>query len=165
MVDHGIKGVKFHPNYQDFSVDDPKLFPLYEGLFEAGLITLFHAGVDLWYPDSNRGQPRQFDRLLTMFPGAIIIAAHMGGFRSWDEVETNLVGKEIYFDTAYSFEELGAERMARLIKSHGVEKILFGTDAPWTDPKEEIARIRSLDLTEEEISNILGENARRLLRL
>lgn len=164
LAESGIKGVKFHPNYQDFSVDDPKLFPIYEELFSAGLMALFHAGLDLWYTEPNRCHPRQLGRLLTLFPGGTVITAHMGGFRCWDEVETNLIGRELYFDSAYSFAELGAEKMRRLIKSHGAEKILFGTDAPWTDPKVEIAQIRSLDLTEEEINKILGENARRLLR-
>lgn len=163
LVDSGIKGVKFHPNYQDFIVDDPKIFPLYEALFTAGLIVLFHTGVDLWYPDSNRCHPRQLKTLLRMFPGATIIAAHMGGFRRWEAVEENLVGTGLYFDTAYSFEELGVQRMEKLIREHGVEKILFGTDLPWSDPQAEIANLRSLKLTEEEIQKILGENAQQLL--
>ncbi len=165
LVDAGIKGVKFHPNYQDFYIADPKMFPLYEAIFAAGLIALFHTGVDLWYPDSSQGHPRQIKKLLTTFPGATIIAAHMGGFRSWEAVEEELAGRELYFDTAYSFGELGAARMEKLIRAHGVEKILFGSDTPWTDPEAEIAKLKSLRLTEEELQKILGGNAQRLLGL
>ncbi|NLW55640.1 MAG: amidohydrolase family protein [Firmicutes bacterium] len=165
LVEAGIKGVKFHPNYQDFYIEDPKMFPLYEAIFTAGLMALFHTGVDLWYPDSSLGHPRQLKRLLTMFPGATIIAAHMGGFRCWEAVEEDLVGTELYFDTAYSFGELGVERMGKMIRDHGVEKILFGSDAPWSDPQAEIAKLKSLRLMEEEKQLILGGNAQRLLRL
>ena len=165
LVEAGIKGVKFHPNYQEFNIADPKLFPLYEAIFTAGLIVLFHSGVDLWYPDSGQAHPRQLKQVLTLFPGATIIAAHMGGFRTWEAVEEYLVGTALYFDTAYSLGELGAARMEKIIREHGVEKILFGSDTPWSDPQAEIAKLKSLQLTEEEREKILGGNAQRLLRL
>src|SRR5690606_8177531 len=47
MLDNGIRGVKFHPDYQDFFVNDEKMFPIYEGLFDAGMIVVFHAGLDI----------------------------------------------------------------------------------------------------------------------
>jgi predicted TIM-barrel fold metal-dependent hydrolase len=165
LVGAGIKGVKFHPNYQDFMVDDPKLFPLYEAIFTAGLIVLFHSGVDLWYPDSNQCHPRQLKKVLALFPGATIIGAHMGGFRCWEAVEENLIGTDLYFDTAFSFGELGAERMEKLIRAHGVEKVLFGTDLPWGRPRGEIANLKTLKLSAEEQRLILGGNAQRLLRI
>lgn len=165
LVGAGIKGIKFHPNYQDFMVDDPKLFPLYEAIFTAGLMVLFHSGVDLWYPDTNQCHPRQLKKVLTLFPGATIIAAHMGGFRCWEAVEENLLGTDLYFDTAYSLGELGVERMEKLIRAQGVEKILFGTDSPWSSPQAEIANLKTLKLTAEEQQMILGGNARRLLKI
>jgi predicted TIM-barrel fold metal-dependent hydrolase len=55
--------------------------------------------------------------------------------------------------------------MTALIKSHGADKILFGTDSPWTDQAEEIASIRALPLEYNEIDAILGKNASILLQL
>ena len=42
----GLKGVKLHPDYQGFFVDDPKWKPLYKKISSLGLITVFHAGMD-----------------------------------------------------------------------------------------------------------------------
>jgi uncharacterized protein len=57
-------------------------------------------------------------------------ASHMGGYRYWDDVEKFLLGRDIFFDTAYSIHELGVERAEKFIKQHVADKILFGTDSP-----------------------------------
>lgn len=42
----GLKGVKLHPDYQRFLVDDPRCIPIYEKISRLGLITVFHTGLD-----------------------------------------------------------------------------------------------------------------------
>ena len=42
----GIKGIKFHPDYQYFFVDEERMFPIYEKCGKLGLIVVFHAGWD-----------------------------------------------------------------------------------------------------------------------
>jgi len=164
LAEAGIKGVKFHPEYQDFYVDDSKMFPIYEELTKAGFIILFHAGVDLGYIPPYHCTPCRLEKVLDCFPDATFIAAHMGGYRYWDDVEKYLIGKNIFLDTSYSLEELGSKRAEQLIKAHGVQKILFGTDSPWRDQAKEISFIRSLNLSSSEINGILGENASRILK-
>ena len=83
----------------------------------------------------------------------------------WDEVEKYLVGTEVMFDTAYSVFEMSQEQLVRIIKNHGSEKILFGTDSPWEKPAETIAKINSLPLTKEEKDNIFFKNAKNILNL
>ncbi|ATW26366.1 amidohydrolase family protein [Candidatus Formimonas warabiya] len=165
IVEQGIKGVKFHPYYQDFYVDEKRMFPIYEKVFQSGLIVLFHAGIDMGFPDPCRCTPLQLKKVVEDFPGARIIAAHMGGYLFWDEVEKFLVGKSLFLDTSFSFHKLGAAGMERLIQAHGAEKILFGTDSPWTDPSKEVSQIKSLKLTDHQLDLILGGNAQRLLKL
>ena len=53
--------------------------------------------------------------------------------------------------------------LEKIIRKHGAERILFGSDYPWHLPSQEISLIRSLDISEEEKEMILGENAARLL--
>lgn len=161
----GVKGVKFHPDYQNFFVDEARLFPVYEALAESGFIMLFHAGTDIGLPDPCHCTPLGLKKVADAFPGAKIIAAHMGGYQHWENVEKYLAGREIYLDTSYSFNDLGPEGMENMIKAHGVEKILFGTDTPWTDPSAEIAKINSLNLSRREIDGILYHNAKSLLCL
>ena len=156
--------MKFHPEYQDFFVDEPKLFPIYEALVKSGLIMLFHAGVDLGFPGPYHCTPSRLKKVLDAFPDSTIIAAHMGGYRYWDDVEKCLIGRNLYLDTSFS-EELDNKRTEKLIKAHGAQKILFGTDSPWCDQAKEVSRIRSLNLSDDEINSILGGNAIRILKL
>lgn len=165
LVADGIKGIKLHPDYQQFFVDDPALTPLYHALADAGLIVLYHAGIDIGLPPPVHCPPDRLARVLDTAPDLTVIAAHMGGYKCWEDVRRLLVGRSIYFDTSYTIQDLGAEPMTELIKAHGADKILFGTDSPWTDQAEQIAMVRSLDLTQAEIEAILGGNATRLLRL
>lgn len=164
LVADGIPGVKLHPDYQNFFVDDSDLVPIYKALADAGLILLFHAGVDIGLPPPVHCTPGRLARVLDSVPELKIIAAHMGGYDRWDDVKKYLAGRDLYFDTSYSLTDLGADKMAELIKAHGVDKVLFGTDSPWTGQAAEIAGIRALPLANDEINAILGGNAARLLR-
>ena len=87
LKEAGIKGVKFHPEYQGFFVDDEKIFPIYETLFKEDFIIIFHAGVDLGFKEPYHCTPSRLKKVLDTFPGCMIIAAHMGGYRYWNDVE------------------------------------------------------------------------------
>lgn len=161
----GIKGIKFHPEYQKFYVDDTKMFPIYRKASELGLIILFHAGVDIGMPAPYHCPPERMKRVVRAFPEARLVAAHMGGFRYWDEVEDCLAGENLYLDTSYSLQEMREEQFLRIVSKHGPERILFATDSPWGDQNEEVQRFCGISLPEDVKSAILGENAARLLGL
>lgn len=159
----GIRGIKLHHDYQQTFVDDDVFLPMYQALAEAGLMLLVHAGVDIGLPPPVHCPPERLARVLQAVPTLTVIAAHMGGYACWDAVEQHLLGRRLLLDTSYSLTDLGAERMTALIRAHGVEKILFGSDSPWTDQQTAVAAIRGLPFTNEEQEAILGGNARRLL--
>lgn len=161
----GVPGIKLHPDYQEFFVDDPEVLPFFKALADAGLLVLFHAGVDIGLEPPVHCTPDRLSRLLDAVPNLRVIAGHMGGYSMWDDVEKYLIGRDLYLDTSYSMEQLGTERAISLMKAHGMEKILFGTDSPWTEQSQEVSRIRSFPLKPEEISAILGGNAMRLLKI
>jgi hypothetical protein len=165
MVADGIVGVKFHPDFQEFFVDDPQWTLMYRALADAGLIVLFHAGVDIGLPPPIHCSPERLARALDAVPDLTVIAAHMGGYRCWEDVERYLAGRDLYFDSSYSLADMGLEAMVSLMRAHGTEKILFATDSPWTDQSEEVAGIRALDLTDDEIAAVLGGNASSLLNV
>ncbi len=161
----GFRGIKLHPEFQGFNVDDPAMLPLYDYAFEKGLILLFHAGYDPSFEPPYRATPRMFRAIFDRLGGGTVVAAHLGGQKLWDEVEEYLVGTEIYLDTAMGFPYYGEERFLRILRAHGADKILFGSDSPWGNAKNEIASIRSLPIAEEEKAQVLGGNAMRLLYL
>ncbi len=161
----GLQGVKFHPDYQDFFVDEKRMWPIYEILFREGMVVLFHAGEDIGLPPPVHCPPERLARVLRQFPGGRIVAAHMGGFRCWEEAARHLVGSKIYFDTSFSYAELGAAGMTRLIKAHGADRVLFGTDSPWTGQRKELINIGNLDLPPGDRDRILYQNTSALLKL
>lgn len=159
----GIKGVKLHPDYQGFFVDEKRLFPIYEKIAELGLITVFHAGVDIGYPEPVHCTPQRLLSILDIFGDAPVVAAHFGGYLQWDDVLEELCGTKVYFDTAFSAGKMPPQYARKIIEAHGTKRILLGSDMPWSTAQREARLIASLNLTSEETENILCNNAKRLL--
>ena len=56
-------------------------------------------------------------------------------------------------------------QLVRILRKHGAERVLFGSDSPWGDPGEELGVLRGLGLEETELEAVCGGNAARLLGL
>jgi predicted TIM-barrel fold metal-dependent hydrolase len=160
----GLYGIKLHPDYQQFFVDDEKVFPVYEKCAELSLPIMFHAGFDPVSPKLTHATPDRSARVLDAFPGLTAIFAHMGGEDHWDEAEELLCGRDCYIDTAYCGDNMESERMERMIKKHGADRVLFGSDFPWKSPADIKRKIDSLELSDEERQCIYYKNAVKLLR-
>jgi predicted TIM-barrel fold metal-dependent hydrolase len=63
------------------------------------------------------------------------------------------------------FKYFSNEQFVRIVKKHGADKVLFASDAPWSNARTEIEHLRNLPLLESEKENILGANAKRLLNI
>ncbi len=176
----GLKGIKIHPVYQGADIDDIRYLRILERCAELGLIVVSHSGDDIGFPGVVRCDPARSRRALMQVPGVKLVLAHMGGWKNWEIVAENLADTDCYIDTAFSFGEIDAlqadyysleerqlmngEAFTALIKAFGADRVLFGTDSPWTHSQKEILKILRLKtLTEEEKMRILGENACSLL--
>lgn len=165
LKEMGVRGIKLHPDYQKFFVDDKEIYPIYDLAAELGLVVLFHAGVDIGLPKPYHATPERLKRVIEAFPNGKFVAAHMGGYSYWDEVEKHLVGTGIYFDTSYSMRFMSTEQVRRIVNNHGYKKILFATDSPWGDQSEEVIKIQEFSFAPEVENAILGLNARELLKI
>lgn len=163
LKSNGIKGVKFHPEYQDFYIDSPSMYPIYEALSDAGLITVFHAGKDPGPFTCDHCLPSAMKKIHNDFPDLIIVAAHLGGWKIWDSAEEILCKTSIYFDTAATQGFLAENDFLRIIHKHGVDKILFGTDSPWFDQGIAFSWIDKMKLSDSEKEAIFSKNAKYLL--
>jgi predicted TIM-barrel fold metal-dependent hydrolase len=158
-----VKGIKFHPEYQDFYIDDPRFFPIYDALQSSAMIVVFHAGKDPGPFSCDHALPPAIATVHRNFPRLTIVAAHMGGWKVWDDVEKHILGSSLYFDTAAVREFMAPEEFIRFVRRHGSHRVLFGTDSPWFDQDADIRWIDSLKLTQEEKDRIFFKNAEGLL--
>lgn len=162
MSSLGIRGFKMHSEYQLFAPDERRLEPIWEAAIEHRMIAFFHAGADIAFP-TTRGTPAAFAALLDRWPVLTVVLAHLGGFRQWDQVAALLAGREVWLDTSYTLGHLPDEEFVELVRAHGTERVLFGSDGPWTDPAVELSRLRTIGFTRAELEGVLGANADRLL--
>lgn len=158
----GLKGVKLHPDYQGFFVDDEKLKPLYKKISSLGLITIFHAGFDYGFPPPYGATPDKMAKALMWFDSPVV-AAHWGGVSCGDDVIKYLAGCDIYFDTSFGYGTMPRYHALKIIEKHGTDKILFGTDTPWHTAKMELRLLNTLNLSQTEKDKIYFKNAVKLL--
>ena len=161
----GFKGVKLHPEYQEFTLDDPRVIPVWETCCDLGLFIFLHAGGERVFTPPFHTSPTSIAALTARYPRLTLIAAHLGGFQMWDESEAVLIGKKLYLDLSHTFFWMSDEQIVRMVRKHGVDKILFGTDAPWQKPAQVLDAFLAQPFTEAEQRQILWENAARLLDL
>ena len=177
----GLRGIKIHPVYQHADIDDVRFLRILERCGKLGLIVVMHAGDDIGFPGEVRCTPEMTARALRQAGPVKLVAAHMGGWRNWEEVAEHLLNTSAYLDTAFSLgditpledghytpEELrmmSGEAFCQLVRAFGSQRILFGTDSPWDDQAKAAAALRSLPLSPQELEQIFSRNAENLLGL
>lgn len=164
----GLKGIKLHPDYQNFFLNDRKADRMYKAIEASGLPLVVHTGYDPVSPDTIHAEPYMIADVLDRFPNLTFIAAHFGSRGMYDGVEKYLVGrKNLYLDTGLMPYDHGCptEQFERIVRNHGVDKILFASDCPWGSPSDTLEYIEHTSLTSNEKELIYSENAKRLLNL
>ncbi|MBM4144824.1 MAG: amidohydrolase [Nitrospira sp.] len=162
IKNNGFKGIKFHPYYQNFTIDEEKIFPVYEKISNENLILVMHTGFDFAFQRIKIADPEKIITVLENFPSLKMVTTHLGAWEEWEEVERFLLGKPIYMEISFSLEFLN-DTVRKIISSHPAEYILFGTDSPWTEQQKTLSLFRELQLGEEKEELILRENAMKLL--
>jgi len=160
----GLKGVKLHPEYQDFFVDEERMKPIYKKISELGLITVFHAGHDYGYNEPFRCMPEAMARALKWFDSPVV-AAHWGGAGCGKQVVEHLCGKDIWFDTSFGYGNMPKSFAQEIMDKHTPDRFLFGSDMPWHRPTWEKRLIESLELSTEDKEKIYYKNAMKLLKI
>jgi predicted TIM-barrel fold metal-dependent hydrolase len=164
MAELGLTGIKMHPDYQSYVPNEARLEPIYRAAREHGLWMLLHAGGDI-VPQTYLGTPETYAEVLETWPGLRVILAHMGGWRLWEAAAEHIIGRDVVLDTAYTPGHLPDEEFVGLVRRHGVDRVVFGSDGPFADPGAEIGNLRTTGLTDDELASVLGGNASRLLGL
>lgn len=158
-----LKGIKLHAPYQGLDIDDEKYYPIFDYASETGLPVLIHSGYDPYDKNHIYASPSAIARISRDFPKMTFIAAHLGGLCCFEEVSEYIVGKNIYFDTAFIANTISKEMAKKIIEKHGCDKVLFGSDCPWTSSEQTFEFIDSLGLSSSNLDLIFHKNAQSLL--
>lgn len=159
IVRAGFRGVKLHPDFQEFQLDEPRALRMFSMIADSGLPVLIHTG-DYRYDYSN---PNRMAHLLDEVPNLTAICAHLAGWSVYDEARRVLAGRRIYVDTSSALYRLKPEHAVELIRAFGVKRVMFGTDYPMWTPSQEVERFEALPLTAAEKEQIYHGTAEELL--
>lgn len=162
LISLGLKGVKLHPDIQQFKIDDYRCLKIYELCEEYHLPILMHTG-DSRYDYSN---PNRLLPVMNIYTDLTVIGAHFGGWSIWEQASKELHQlPNLYVDCSSSLMYMSPETAVEIIHRYGADRVLFGTDYPMWSPLDERERFFALDLTDDERRMILSQNAVRVFGL
>ena len=159
-LNNGFKGIKLHPDFQKFNIDDESVEKFYKYASNK-LPILLHMGDDRF----DYSKPSRLVKIAKKYPSVNFIAAHFGGYRCWDEAQLYKGLNNIYFDTCSSLPFISPEKAKEIIDMLGAEKFFFATDFPMWDAVGEIERFNKIKLSEKEREMIFSKNIKKLLNI
>jgi predicted TIM-barrel fold metal-dependent hydrolase len=162
----GFVGIKIHPSFHQVWPDDVRYDPIWQFAAAHDLPILTHSwAVSGYNPVQKFSTPDCFAARVANFPDVNLILGHAGGRYEGHLAAAELAKQHpnIYLDTSGDCYAFGF--IEWLVDQVGAERILFGSDMNWIDPRTHLARIYDAEITWEEKLLILGENARRLYQL
>ena len=141
----GLKGIKFHPDFQRTNMDDPKLIEIYKEAARAKLPVLFHMG-DRVMKYSTADKLRN---VLDAVPELIVIAARMGGYMHWkDAFDIIPVCDRVYYDISSTLSFVPPEGIRKMLRKFGTDRIFFGSDFPICNPTDELKKLDEIGLND-----------------
>ncbi|HEY8519105.1 MAG TPA: amidohydrolase family protein [Gammaproteobacteria bacterium] len=174
LIEHyGVKGFKFHPQFQEFYPNDRSAYPLYEVIAEAKLPAIFHtghSGMGTGMPGGGGirlkyGEPIYLDDVATDFPDMPIVMAHPSWPWQDQALSICLHKPQVYIDLSGWSPKYFPRELVHYANTQLKHKVLFGTDFPLITPDRWLADFEAIDVRPEVRPLILKENAARLLKL
>lgn len=161
LVGAGIWGIKLQPHFQEYRLDEEAVPAMLEAVGDR-LAVLLHGGQEIIAIPHVSPVPWRVAALARQFPQVRFIVAHLGAYEMWDEVEEHLVGQDVWLDASYVFGHCPPQQALRIIRNHGAERVVWGSDFPWQAQSEGLTGLRGLGLDDEELAGILSGNLLRL---
>ncbi len=152
----GMIGVKLHPDLHGCNVDDDKYRPAWEFANEHRLPLLSHTGL------GGRNPVKTFEKLADTYPNVSILLGHSGfGSEGADQtIEAVKNHPNVYAEITGSTVVYGT--LERMVHEAGADRVLFGTDIPFLDPRPQVGRVAYAKLTDDEKRQVFGLNAARI---
>lgn len=154
-----FKIIKIHPFSTSCGLNDKRMNPILKFAADRRMVVLVHT----WLDGDEFGNLEIFKNMAVEYPSINWIMGHSGGpFGSYHAAEIAKKLKNVYLDLTISMGP--ARQVEYFVNEVGAERVLFGTDNPFLDPRPQVGRVGLADISEEAKKNIFGSNARRLVK-
>lgn len=144
----GAVGVKMSPLYQDVHPGDPRCYQIYRYCEKHGLPVLFHAGTSFVSGTPlDYSRPVHFDKIAVDFPDLRMVLAHLG--HPWEGETIAVVRRHanVYADLSALYYRPWQfyNSMQLLVEYRAHEKVLFGSDFPFTTTADSLNGVRNIN--------------------
>jgi predicted TIM-barrel fold metal-dependent hydrolase len=162
----GLAGIKIHPSSHGTAADDRSYGPIWELAAELDLAILTHSwSVSDYNPSQALSTPGRFEGWIKAFPSVKLVLGHAGGRGTGRHEATRLACayENVFLDFAG---DIYCYRLIEtLAESVPVEKILFGSDFPWTGASDHLTRVLLGRISDKDKARILCQNAAKVYKL
>ena len=139
------------------------MYGFYELMASFGFYVIFHTGYDIAFPKNEQADVERIKKIADWFKDLTIVCTHVGGWKQWDRIECLRGCRNVYTETSMTLSEMGDEEFIKLISKFDEDKVLFGSDSPWTDQKEMLERTLNLKISDQRKEKMMYGNAAKLL--
>lgn len=162
----GFVGVKIHPSFHGRYADDDRYKPVWRLAAQRRIPILTHSwDVSEQNPAQKYSFPSRFENFVATYPEVTLILGHAGGQYGGHVAAADLASRypHVFLDLAGDCYTLGL--VDYLVEQASPDKILFGSDLTWIDPRTQLGMILDAHISVEAKKQILGLNAARILAL
>jgi len=164
VQEDGFRGLKLYPTYQQYFLNDPRIYPVYAMAQHLGIPVLIHTGSSI-FPGTRLkyGDPLHLDDAAVDFPDLKLVMAHSGrGFWYDRAFFMSRLHKNVYMEISGLPPSKLMEYFPKL--GRNTDKVIFGSDWPGMPHiKRNMDAVAALPLPPGAAEKILGGNAARLL--
>lgn len=154
----GFSAIKIYPTYTPYRLNHPAWHPVYQFAHDRELVVISHT-------DPATSEPKYLGEAAALFPKANFVAGHAGNAEPArrQAIEACQRSTNFYVETCSTYRTPGV--IEELVSEAGADRVLYGSDMPLMDPRSQIGKIITADISDDAKRMVLGENARRLLKL
>jgi predicted TIM-barrel fold metal-dependent hydrolase len=162
-----IKALKIHPAVNGLPPSAEGYRHIFEMASDRSLIVISHGGLAGEDLEGKLCSPENFKKVLVNFPYLKLVIAHLAFPHTDALMDLSRSFPSFYTDVSFVLRNapLSDSALCRIIRDFGPDRVLFGSDAPWSDPEKDAERLLSLGLNQEELEMVAWKNAAELFKL
>ncbi len=157
-------GMYLHVHSFDKPFDHADWYPYYDLADRTGVTVVMQAGTSGGRMPSECGRPIGIDRPAIYFPETTFVLSHTGW--PWVDEAVAMAQKfsNVYLGTGSWPPHRWNRSLIDFIRWDGRTKTIFGTNFPTVGHRHALTRLGRLELPDEALAGLLGDNARRAFR-